>query len=281
MMVQQHLYWKKEDKNMENTNAKDSELARMPLVTYKNAFEYIQTLEYSDKEGILFLEQQLYNLLQKLPEDINILTLLMHEQIMNNRGQRARAIAYKIWESGGVLEPQIERMYIDDLINLGLTDMAGAALAPYISDMENNVQEQSDILLKYAIFIGNMSLLRRILAYLPEEKNYNILRSLLDMNSELQATSHIQPIMAKISENVLESMLGFTYKLFMDREFPEIEFLFYVDDTINNYEEVRKKMHTQISAYCAAHKITDLINMSAVILPIQRRRRQELWLSQQ
>ena len=264
---------------MDNADIKNSELARLPLVSYKNAWEYIQTLEYSNTEGIFYLEQQLYNLLQKMPNDINVLTLLMHEQMMNDRGQRSRSIAYKIWESGGSLEPEIEKIYIDDLIGLGLTDMAGAALAPYISDIENSIQIQKDILLKYAIFTGNMSLLRRILSYLPNNGDYEILQYWQDVNDELQATSHIQAIMTKISENVIESMLGFTYKLFMDRSFPEIEFLFYVDNTVKNYDEIRKKMHLQISSYCAAHKINDLINMSVVILPIQRRRRQELWLS--
>ena len=41
------------------------QLARMPLANYNNVWEFIQTLEYNDSDNIIFLEQQLYNLLQK------------------------------------------------------------------------------------------------------------------------------------------------------------------------------------------------------------------------
>ena len=36
---------------MENGDV--AQLARMPLVGYKNAWQYIQTLDYGDNEGIL------------------------------------------------------------------------------------------------------------------------------------------------------------------------------------------------------------------------------------
>lgn len=254
------------------------EIARLPLASYNNVWEFIQTLEYTDSEGIIFLEQQLYNLLQKLPEDINLLILLMHEQMMNNRGQRARSIAYKIWDLGGKIDIKLERMYIDDLMNLGLMDMAGAALMPYLSDLEKNISFYDDLLLKYAVMTGNMSLLERTLAYLPQTAENKILSDWIDLNNEAKATNHISVILSRLTDNVRDSMLGCRYKLFSDREFPEVEFIFYVDDTIKNYQSERQKMHVQISSYCTVHKIQDLINLSVAIVPIQRRVRQELWL---
>ena len=252
----------------------------LPLNSYADAWRYIQTLEYTNKSGILFLEQQLYNLLQQLPEDANLLALLLHEQIMNNRGQRARSIAYKIWESGGILAPEIERMYVDDLINLGLEDMAGAALAPYIADLENSIEKYSGILVKYAMFTGNTSLLERVLSYLPDTEYNQGLHNWIEMNNEEKVMGHIQPIMKRLEENVLEAMMGFRYKVFMTRGFPDIEFLFYVDETITNYTELRETMHLQISAYCAAHKIQDMKNLNVVILPVERRLPQSQWMQE-
>ena len=37
---------------------------------------------------------------------------------MNNKGQRARSIAYKIWENGGINNPNIELMYINDYVSI-------------------------------------------------------------------------------------------------------------------------------------------------------------------
>ena len=97
MTDHQHLFWK--GKKMEEQKMQKN----VPLIDAEKALNFIQTLEYTDEEGILYLEQQLYNLLQKTPNDVNLLVLLLHEQIMHNRGRRARTIAYKIWENGGDL----------------------------------------------------------------------------------------------------------------------------------------------------------------------------------
>lgn len=261
---------------METENT--SQLARLPLAGYNNAWEFIQTLEYNDAENIIFLEQQLYNLLQKLPEDVKLLILLMHEQIMNNRGQRARSIAYKIWDLGGNIELKLERMYIDDLMNIGLMDMAGAALTPYLSELEKNVAKYDDLFIKYAVFSGNMGLLDRVLSYLPTTNENKILQDWIGLTAEAKATSHMGAILTRITDNVRDTMAGCRYKLFEDRDFPEVEFIFYVDETVKNYQELRRKMHMQISSYCAAHKIDDLVNISASIVPMQRRPRQASWL---
>lgn len=253
---------------MENNSP--AQIPTMPLVSLEKAYQYMQSLEYSDAEGIMFLEQQLYNLLTTNPEDSNFLALLLHEQIMNNRGQRARSIAYKIWENGGINNPNIELMYINDLINLCMLDMAGAALAPSIADLENADENTSKLLLKYAIISGNMTLLARLVQYLPDNKNTKILEDWLSMSDYLQANNHIPNIMKRITDKVKDSVLSFSYKLYSDREFPEVEFIFYVGSEINNHNDLQQRLNMDISSYCASHKIQDLINLSNLILPINR-----------
>lgn len=255
-----------------------TQLDQIPFSGYKNAFEYMQTLAYTDNDNITFLEQQLYTLLQSEPENANLLSLLMHEQIMHNRGARARSIAQKIWEIGGALDADIEQMYIDDLMNLGLEDMVATALSPYIADFEKSVTTHSFLLLKYAIFSGNMSLLERVVSYLSENEESNILKEWIQLSEELNANNHIPQIMKQLINNVRNEMLGFSYNLFKDRDIPDIEFVFYVEDSVKNYDDLREKMHFQISAYCAAHKIQDLVNLSVVIYPLSRHPKQELWL---
>lgn len=252
-------------------NATIDKLSTMPLVSYDKAYQYILSLKYNDSERILFLEQQLYNLLQQTPNDVNLLVLLLHEQIMNNKGQRARSIAHKIWENGGELAPEAEKMYIDDLINLCLLDMAGAALMPIISDLEHNVDIWSDILLKYALVSGNMSLLGKILNYLPENNPTDILVDWIALCDYMQATNHMPKIMTRICDKLQDTMLGFSYNLFFDRGFPDIEFVFYVGNEVHNFEDLRDTLHLQISSYCAAHKIDDLVNLSCAIRPISQR----------
>jgi len=248
----------------------DAQLKRMPLVSYENAYQYLISLDYTDADGILYLEQQLYVLLQQNPNDVNLLALLLHEQIMNNKGQRARSIAYKIWDNGGNMSPEIEKLYIDDLINLYLLDMAGAALMPVISDMENNINKWFDTLLNYSLISGNIPLLKRTLNYLPDRRNFNILRDWCMLSEYLKVTEHIPEIMKRLCKEVQDTILSFSYNLFADREFPEIEFIFYVSDEVKDKDSMRETLNLQISSYCSARKIDDLINLSSVVYPIKR-----------
>lgn len=253
---------------MENVDV--SELSTMPLVSADKVYQYLLSLDYTNVEGIMFLEQQLYGLLQQSPENPDLLALLLHEQIMNNRGQRSRSIAYKIWDAGGNMKPEIERMYIDDLMNLCLLDMAGAALTPAISELEESVKVWPDLLFKYAVISGNMTLLERLLSYMPDRREYNILRDWVGLNEYLHVSSHIPNIMTRLTEKMQDTMLGFSYNLFSDREVPDIEFVFYVDNEVKNYDETREMLNLQISSYCALRKIDDLLNLSTVVYPISR-----------
>ena len=248
----------------------DAQLKKMPLVSYEKAYQYLISLDYTDAENILYLEQQLYILLQQNPEDTNLLVLLLHEQIMNNKGQRARSIAYKIWENGGNIAPELEKLYIDDLINLYLLDMAGVALMPMISDMENNINKWFDTLLNYSLISGNMPLLERTLNYLPDKRSFNILRDWCMLSEYMKVTEYMPDIMKRICKVVQDTMLSFSYNLFADREFPEIEFIFYVSDEVKDRENMRETLNLQISSYCSARKIDDLINLSSVVYPISR-----------
>ena len=251
----------------------EKQLLRMPLISFDKVYQYIISLDYTDNDGIMFLEQQLYTLLQQDPENINLLALLLHEQIMNKKGQRARAIAYKIWENGGTLAPEIEKMYIEDLINLYLIDMAGTALVPIISDLENYVSQWHDVLIKYALISGNMLLLERILNYLPDDLNFNILRDWCSLSNYLHVTNHIPNIMNWICKEIQDTILSFSYNLFIDRDIPDIEFIFYVGDEVKDRDNLREHLNLQISSYCSSRKINDLINLSTVVYPIQRHKR--------
>ena len=79
--------------------------------------------------------------------------------------------------------------------------------------------------------------------------------------------------MERLIDKVQENMLGFSFNLYNDREFPDVECVFYVDDGITNYDETKQLLNTQIATYCASHKIEDLINLSVVLYPISRQKK--------
>ena len=104
-------------------------------------------------------------------------------------------------------------------------------------------------------------------------REYNILRDWIVLNRDFGVSNHIPGIMERLIDKVQENMLGFSFNLYNDREFPDVEFVFYVDDGITNYDETKQLLNTQIATYCASHKIEDLINLSVVLYPISRQKK--------
>lgn len=244
--------------------------AYLPFAGFNNARNFLYDLDFNNAEGILHLEQQLYELLKNNPENSEGLCLLLQEQLMNNRGQRARAIAYKIWELGGELAPQYEYMYINNLIDLGLLEMAGSALATPITDLQNNVGQYAGLLIKYAFATGNMLLLSRVLAYMPETAVYENMRDLVTMFEYLKVENQLPGLMSMLFSKVEDTCLGFDYILYTDRGFPDLEVVFYVDDTVKDLSNFVDAVNLQIGSYCAARKIEDIKNICAAIKPIAR-----------
>ena len=150
--------------------------------------------------------------------------------------------------------------------------------SPYAGDIENSIRIYGNMLVKYAVFVGNMSFLERILAYMPDDRKHNVLRDWIELNEEVHAMNHIAPIMRRIEENISDALLGFSFNVYTDREIPDIEFVFYVDESITNYEELKETMYIQISTYCAAHKIAELWNLNVAVYPLEKHPRQDLWL---
>lgn len=116
---------------------------------------------------ILPAEQKLKAIYQQCPDSIDALIGLMFANIMLGRRDNALALSKKIWEIGGELSSFFELIYSDNLLNLGETEKAGILLQDRLNHIRNNLQHFYMVLIKYALFSGNLALLKQIGDY-PE-----------------------------------------------------------------------------------------------------------------
>lgn len=89
-------------------------------------------LNYEQQSRITAVEQKIYAALNKAPQQLEGLITLMFAHIMLGNRSKAKSMAHKIWEIGGSLAPFFEQVYIQNLLNLGLIDMAKILLSPRI-----------------------------------------------------------------------------------------------------------------------------------------------------
>ncbi len=199
-------------------------------------------LNYDQVNEITSVEMKIYQALQKYPNNISGMITLMYCQTMLGNRNKALSLASKIWEIGGTLEPFFEFVYIENLLNIGLLEMAMVLLKPRLENIKENINLFYPSLLKFAIATGNIRLLNLISEYpdLPAEDQ--VLFDFANAYAENGLTSIYKNIFGLIYENAKDYMCAYEYSLYNDRGFPEIV----IDVYVNENEAFCEQLETEI-----------------------------------
>lgn len=230
--------------------------------------QLLNNLHYNQLEEISNLEKQIYATLKQNTENVIGLIVLMQEQIMVGNQSRAKALAYKIWEIGGKLTPLAENIYICNLINVGLLEMAGILLKTRIDNMSDNFENFYSTILKYAIASGDMFLLEKITKLALNQPERQKIVDFINVNKNLNYVSHFQNIQKLIYDNTKDFVLSYEFNLYNDRGFTDLEIVLYVNNDIQDINQFFEKLEMQIISYCAVKKINRLNNVCFLVREI-------------
>ena len=226
------------------------------------------TLDYGDRDAIIVTEQKIYNALQQNPAQIEGLITLMLAQTMLGNRDKAKALANKIWEIGGELPRFFELIYVANLLNLGLLDMAAVLLKPRFEKLLENADYFYPVLIKFALMTGNIALLRRMEAF-PDSDDDKILFALADVYEEVKFTYQFKNIQKQIIENAGNFLCSYEYNLYDDRDFPEIEIELYTNLDNSSCERLEKVLLTKIDAYWRSTGHEPLNNLTISVMNIK------------
>ena len=176
---------------------------------YMRCLRLLQQYDYSRTAEIMEVEKQIYAVLKQNPENVNGLIVLMQEQIMLANHQRAKALAYKIWEIGGHLTVETENLYIQNLINIGLIEMAGVLLKTRFDNIGENIFSFYPVMLKYAIASGDAFLIEKINAADLAAPSRQMLVDFLNVNRQLNYTEHFSNLQKQLYERNKDIMLSY------------------------------------------------------------------------
>lgn len=112
-------------------------LAPQRPTEFAGILRLLSTLSYQDREQISAYERQVYDMLRSSPQNLDGLVAFLRIQLMQGNHQKAKAVANRIWEIGGTLDHEAEKSYVNDLLNLGLVEMASILLRPYFEMNEH------------------------------------------------------------------------------------------------------------------------------------------------
>lgn len=252
----------------DNTSRPDNQLAYQPAQNFSVIYNLLLQTPYDDQARILDLEQQLYGLLKQNPENIEGLILLMQQQIMRRQHQKAKALAYKIWDLGGEIPPYLETLYLENLLNLGLIDMAAIVLKPLFDDLPAYKDAYYTQLFKYVLLSGNLFYLEKFTLELNHPQTRKALEDLIAMYRYLKVEDQFRQLQQSLQEMYKDVILSCEYNLYTDRGFTDIEFILFIDTKIMDPDKLAERLNMQITAFCIAKNIPRLNNLNYVIRDI-------------
>lgn len=249
------------EKQQQIENSVQAQVGALPATDFPTIYRLLAKLNYSQQEDILNLEQQLYSLIKQSPDVISGLIILMQEQIMRGEQQKAKALAYKIWDMGGEMSPSLEALFISNLINVGLTDMAGILLKPKFDSLNTYVKIFYPQLSKYAIVTGNINYMEKLAALDSDFDRKKALKELVDVFKCLGATEHFRALQQSLINMIKDVTLSIEYNLYTDRGFTDLEMVIYVGYEAGDLQALADKLEMQITAYCTAKSLPRFNNL--------------------
>lgn len=224
----------------------------------------LSAVSFAETKEITALEQEIYEAVRRRPEDINCRILLLQVQLMLGRVERAKVMAYKIWEEGGEMDFQPEQVYINALISLNLHEMAEKLLKPLVSATDGLSAGVFETAMRYALASGEKTLFAR-LAAAADETLYPKLENLYDFYEEHQYWPHFKQFQ-NIIFKILENRLAFyEYAFLSDRGFTDLQISLYTNENASAAADLEDKINEAIIAYCAAKNIKRYYNFTVKV----------------
>ncbi len=234
-------------------------------------------LPFSRVDEAAALEQKVYAELQTRPSDICGLIALMFANIMRGNRSKAKTLAYQIWEIGGNLPPDFEMIFVENLLSLGLIDMATILLKPRFEHLRENIEDFYPVLVKFAVMTGNIALLERLRAFPEVSADDELLFEFADLWKEANCQAQLKDIQKLVLEHSADYLNAYEYNLYDDRDFPDLEIVLYTGFDDLSCLKMQSNIENKIEAYWRSTGRDRLYNHSVLVRNI---RQHESWLSE-
>lgn len=232
-------------------------------------------LPFNRSQEIAAAEQKIYAALQKQPSDLCGLITLMFAQIMRGNRGKAKSLAYQIWEIGGTLPPFFELVYTENLLSLGLMDMATILLKPRFERLRDNIEDFYPALSKFAVMTGNIGLLERLRAFPEVSAEDSLLFGVADTYQDAGCQGQFKDIQKLVLEHSSEYLCAYEYNLYDDRGFPELEVVLYVGFDDLSCLKMQSNIENKIEAYWRSTGRDRLYNLNVLVRNIKQH---ESWI---
>ncbi len=242
---------------MQNINFSDT-LAQQQI---DNLYKKVLALKYNNTSAILQAVSEADRLLLQYPNNTELMVLQTHLQIMSSQEQKARAVASHTWEIGGNLRLKFEKLYVSDLINLAMTEMAGILLTPRLNNVEQGMIFFPLEMIRFALMTGNLEALSRIVQTNRDNLMIKALEQFVHTYQHANYAEHFANIQKIAFENFKQEICGYNFNCFVNRGFTDVDIVLYFSNYNFNLQKYKNDIEARINDYCNASKVKRIYNL--------------------
>ena len=236
---------------------------------FEGLMERLYSIPFQETSKLKDFEVRIYTELQKYPSNIFGLITLMFLQIIQGNRVGAKDTAYKVWDIGGNLPPYFEVAYIENLLSIGMLDMAGILLKPRFENIQESIGDFYSVLSKFAIITGNLVLLDRLNKFPEYTEGDELLYEFSAIFQEAGCSGQFKNIQKLIVEQVVNNVCAYEYNLYDDRGFAELEIEIYTNGDAQQNQKDQSALEHKIDAYWFSCGKERLYNHSVVFKNIR------------
>lgn len=233
-------------------------------------FLFMQLMKtgYGNINRILDVEKALYTEIASAPDDTLGQLALMQAQLMLGNHEKAKAIAYKLWDVGPKLAEIEEYIYINNLMNLGFVEMASVLLKPKFEALDEHIDFFYPLLLKFSTMTGNIALLERLITHPKAPEQDDAYLQIVNLYKNYKYAEHFKNVQKIVLDNTKEYLCTYDYDIPENQVQTEIKISIYLTGQMNEVKDMENTVNEKIREYYASAGISKLSSYSLNVLPI-------------
>lgn len=224
-------------------------------------YSQLMNLPFSKTDTISLIEKSLYTELSKNPNDTLALIALMQAQTSLGNHEKAKALAYKVWEVGNKLLKEEDYIYINNLLNIGLLEMASALLKPRFENLSSQIEFYYPMLLKLSTMAGSSQLIERLATHPNAPEKDDLYLKIISRYKNYNYTEHFKNVQKIILETVKERLCVYDYDI-LGPIMEEIEITMYLTGDSSELQNTRGELEEKLDDYYKSANIEKLSSFS-------------------
>ncbi len=227
---------------------------------FNQLLDSVFSLPFSQKEKIKEIEIKIYQELKLHPGDPCGLIILMFVQMIQGKKEDAKELANQIWTIGGEMPMDFELLFIENLLNLGLLNMAYGLLKPKFENLRKYIDDFYSVLTKFSVMVGSTALIKRLKPFADEDDN--ILFEFAELFEQAICSSQFKDIQKMVIDKTITTLCTYEYDLYDDEGYPELVVILYLNQNDEYCKQLENDLNKRIAAYWLSCQKKQLYNLN-------------------